>query len=268
MRDWESIIQKNLEKARGAEKIEKSIKIAQIDEVVRILKKEKRRITPKEIKESFEKSFCITAVSSEYLRLVAALCEKSHSEKHSCVTCPKVIYVESPLWQKAIRTLTSHLKSPEFMTGSDFRSLCESVSSSDCDYCALPLCSSKDGYYTGFLKLIKSYELKICRTVQITKPDSDEELSFALLSKNIESADNAERAVFSFTESDGVSLTALLSALCGCNCRPVSVISAPLEYNIEMFEHRVEIILGDLTPLALLFFLDSAVPGHTVHGIY
>ena len=268
MRDWEKIIKKNLERAQGAQNIGKSIKTAQIEEAVLILKCENRTLSPKEIKRSFEKSFCTSAVSAEYLSLVSALLMNNQKKRHQQIPYPKVICMPNPLWQKAMDDLTNHLKFPSLVTGSDFRSLCEAVSSSDADYCILPLCSSKDGYYPTFLKLIKAYELKICKTVQLIKQDSDEELSFALLSKDIEVTYDAKRAVFSFTESDEVSLTPLLSALFSCNCRPVSIISSPLEYNIEIFEHRIEVLLGDLHPSSLLFFLDSAVPGHTVHGIY
>lgn len=268
MRDWEKVIKKNLERAAIAENVGKSIKAAQIEEAILMLKKECISPRPEQVKASFKKSFCTSAVSTEYLRLVSSLLGKDERGKKSPPPCPKVIFMQNPLWNRAMEELTSHLKYPTLVMGSDLRSLCEAVSSSEADYCILPLCSSKDGYYPTFLKYVKSHELKICKTVQLTRQDSDEEISFALLSKHLETLGSPQRAAFTFRENDEVTLAPLLTALNGCNCRPLSILSAPLEYNIEIFEHRIEILLGDLSPTALLFFLDSAVPGHTINGIY
>ncbi len=268
MKEWEHIIKKNLERARLAENVSNSIKRAQIEEILLKLKAEGHDLSPKKIKSSFEKSFSLPAVSSDYLELIVALTKDHSPEQMPRITSPKVMFLQNPLWHNAAEQLTLHLESPKLVTGADLRSLCEAVSTSKADYCILPLCSTKDGYYPTFLKLIKSFELKICKTVQLIKQDTDEEISFALLSKHVETCEGCTKAVFTFTESPEVSLAPLLYALCSYDCRPLSIISLPLEYNIELFEHRIELLLNDLPVIALLFFLDSAVPGYTLHGIY
>lgn len=258
------IIKKNL--SAGA-KLERALSVltdSQLYEAAECL----RTKSPGYVREFFEESFQKNALCPEMLKLSMLLSgdEKEKGAKKiekACVSC-----IKNPLSLAASRKLCSNTGTVVISEEADFRSVCESTASKESDYGILPMCSSVDGYYPTFSKLLKSYDLKICNTCRITKNESDEEIQFALLSRKVEIPERPRFIAFSFVCDEPFLLPSLVGALSAEGCIPKSIISSPLEYNMDIFEHRIEALLGDVSPTALLFFLETALPRHIVLGIY
>ena len=149
---------------------------------------------------------------------------------------------------------------------SDFRSACEAVFYEKCDCCILPVYGTDDGFFPTFFKLIKAYELKISRVCTVEKPSSDAEIRYALLTRSV-NFDGAERMVVSFADK-GERLAKLLAVLGGAGCTPAFIYSFPDVYNTDMTEYTVCLRLSDLDARCLAFFLDAALPAHTVVGAF
>ncbi len=263
MREKE-IIRKNIE---GSKKLKRALRVltdSQLLEASEILLGRPEE----EVREFFEDTFQCSPICPEMLRLSVLLCKDKKdiikkTPERITVSCSK-----NPLSLAASRMMCRDIKTVIITEESDFKSVCEAVASKETDYCILPMCSSLDGYYPTFSKLLKSYDLKICKTCRLSKQDSDEELQFALLSRRLEIPESPSHIAFSFVCDEPNVLPGLIFAISAGGCIPQSIISSPLEYNMDIFEHRVEAHLGDVSPAALLFFLEAALPRHIVLGIY
>lgn len=263
MRDRETI-RKNL---CGAERLRKALTVlteSQILEAAECLK----GCDPSKAREFFEDSFQKPSLSAEMLRLSVLLTKEKKEVCRNKAEKITVSCIKNPLSLEASRKLCAEAKTVILAEEADFRSVCEAVSSKDSDYCILPMCSSQDGYYPTFSKLLKSYDLKICKVCRISKKNSDEEILLALLSRKIELPEKPRCVAFSFVCDEPSLLTSLVGALSSEGCIVQSVVSSPVEYNADIFEHRVEALLGNLPPSALLFFLEAALPRHIILGIY
>lgn len=201
------------------------------------------------------------------LSLCISLCEDTPEMEEFSYVGMRIALMNNRPAHSALQKMVN-ISDIRILTVSDFRSACEEVSLGGADACVLPMCSSADGYYPTFSKLLKQYELKINETARVFKPDSDEELQFALLSRDALPAKNADKMMFSYTEDESTPLSDLLHALTFCGALPFSISSSPQPYSMDRFEHRIEMRTGALSPKAVIFFLESALAGHTLLGIY
>ena len=263
MRDRETI-RKNLE---AGEKLSRALRVltdSQLLEAVSCLKGR----SPQKVKDFFEDAFQKPALCGEMLLLSKMLCSDKRSLGSKMRDRVTVSCIRNPLSFAAAHKMCEKASNLMITEESDFRSVCEAVSSKEADFAILPMCSSEDGYYPTFSKLTKTYDLKICSSCTLTKDDSDEELQLALLSRNVEIPENPSRIVFSFVCDEEELLPDLIGALKAGGCIPRSIISSPSEYSMDIFEHRIEAGLYGTSPEAILFFLEAALPRHTVLGIY
>lgn len=267
MSSAEAILRKNLEKGERARAVADIVTASQLEEAALYLKKE-GDFSPETLKTFFEKSFSLPLVSGELLRLCTLLSEDKKEIARKAKKRATVALIMSPLSRLALEKLGPEYPALQPLSFSDFRSLCEAVSSEKCDYCLLPYCSSCDGYYPTFSKLQKSYDLKICSSVRVTRPDSDEEVQLCLLSRELEENEKKKLLSFSFVEGDGSSPSEVIRALCDGGCHILSINSSPLEYNMDRSEYRIEVLCKGTAPRALADFLSVSLPGHTVLGIY
>lgn len=183
-----------------------------------------------------------------------------HETTVSCITG------QLPL--SATNELIGKDRSVTIITESDFRSVCEAVSSDRVEFGVLPYCSSHAGYYPTYSRLAASYDLKICKTANVQKSDNDEEITFALYSKNLLRYKSFTTCVFSFTPTTSTDLSQLVSALNTKNLGVKSINSRPLEYNMDRYEYTAEILLGDYPLRSFISFLEMAIPSHNVLGTY
>ena len=257
-------VKRNLENARKLERAGEVIVSAQLLEAARCL----TGASPTAACEYFQRAFEKGPVCPEMFSLSRLICKghgKKHEEKKDTVM---VSCIKNPISLAAARKMCADATTLRVVEETDFRSACEAVASKQTDYCILPMCSSSDGYYPTFSKLCKANDLKICSTVRISKSDSDEELQLALLSRELEIPSRPEYACFSFVCDEQSLLWSLVCALGKSGCIPTSITSAPLEYNMDRFEHRIEVRLWENNAEALLYFLEATLPGHTVLGVY
>ncbi len=262
MREEAKTVSANLQTAAQIERFSRIITKAQIEESAKAL----RGKSPAEVSEFFSSAFRKNPLCCEMLSLSELLCDSleiADKKEHATVA-----YLRNPLTLSAVKCLTSDITTVHIKEVQDFRSACEEVCEERADYCILPVSSSGDGYYPSFTKLIKTYDLKICKMVRVQRSDSDEEVQFALISSETEIPKKPEVLVFSFTDKDETTLYRLISSFSAEGCKPQSITSSPLAYNMDRFEHRIEIDLCGCDPSSLIFFLEAALPGHTVLGIY
>lgn len=256
------IIKSNLKKLSDHSSFVEKVRASQLEEAALLLKGEE----PSVARAFWENTFDSSPLSADMIRLSRMLSKKSISQEHK--KRAHIATIKSPVSLRAIPLLTADYEEISITETSDLRSACEEVSSQRSDFCILPVSSSLDGHYPTFSKLLKAYDLKIVSVAKLQRPDRDEEIQMALLSSELYRKESAKLCSFVFTEEKEGFLGKLLNALTEVGSFPVYVISSPLEYNMDKFEHRIEIQLGDLSPEDLLYFLEAAVPGHTVLGIY
>lgn len=257
-------ISKNLTAAREHDDISKLIRSSQLEEIIHLMDESGGT----SLRELFTACYDAPLISRDMLYLCKRLTKGKECSVSERKEKARIAALNNPLMMKALKSLTEDITTLLLTEESDFRSCCEAVSSESADYCVIPVFSSVDGYYPTFSKLTKAYDLKICKSVRILKSDNDEELEFALLSKEAEVPKNAKNAVFSFAEEDKKALPMLINAFFENNVDVISVQSTPLEFNVDRFEHRIQLSLDNLSCDALLLFLNTSLPGHTLLGIY
>ncbi|MGM9634724.1 MAG: hypothetical protein ACI3YE_01075 [Candidatus Avispirillum sp.] len=244
----------------------RAILSAQLEEFVLHLSKSGEMLTPAEVSEAYAKVFGTGLISNEFLDICRRLYSISALEiqrSGAGITDDSVAFTDNVFSSAAAEKLCPDAVKEHF---SDFRSVCEAVFYEKCDCCILPVYGTDDGFFPTFFKLIKAYELKICRVCTVEKPSSDAEIRYALLTRSI-CFDNAEHFVFSFADT-GERLAGLLAVLGGAGCTPAFIYSFPDVYNTDMTEYTVCLRLSGLDARCLTFFLEAALPAHTVVGIY
>jgi len=264
MTDSIRVIRKNTDSIRKHEGDLAIIRDAEIGELARITKSS---VSPEKAYTLYKDAMGEDPLSAGMLRYCSLIAGDGTPPTQRKDTC-RVACVKNPLSLKALTELTRGFSGVTLSEKSDFRALCEEVAQDLSDYCILPYCSSLDGYYPTFQKLVRSYELKINARICLSRPDSDEEILFALLSKNVEITPESNIVSFSFVQSKKDTLARLLAALSSMQIEILGTNSAPLEYNMYKLSFTVEADVGSFPLSALFFFLDATLPGHTVLGVY
>lgn len=149
---------------------------------------------------------------------------------------------------------------------SDLRSICEAVFYEKADHCILPVCTAEDGYYPSFFRLIKTFDLKVCKCMPVNIAGRESATFFALLSRDIYMPHSPKSLLFSFTDN-GTVLADLLKAFTGCGFTVPLIYSFPDSYSQDSTEFTVCVKgSGDISHIP--FFLDSVLPSHTLIGIF
>lgn len=221
----------------------------------------------KELKKRYIDVFGSEELYSDMLTLAQWKNEKKLlpklSVRHSSVAC-----ISGQLPLAAVNALTDGDKTVTVIRENDFRSVCEALAGDSVQFCTLPFCSTLAGFYPTYLRLARSYELKICKTATVQSSDGDEEIKFALFSKKLLAAKDSNTVAFSFIEDTSLDLSRLSGALHDHSIAVKSTNSRPLEYNMDKFEHTLEASLDSYSLSAFLYFLEAALPSHNVLGIY
>lgn len=150
---------------------------------------------------------------------------------------------------------------------SDLKSVCEAVFYEKADFCILPVCTAEDGYYPSFFRLVKAYDLKVCKCMPVSIAGRDGATYFALLSRDICLPERTFGSVlFSFNDN-GTVLADLLKAFTDCGFAVPLIYSFPDRYSQDSTEFTVCVKgAGDMS--CVPFFLDAVLPSHTLMGIF
>lgn len=150
---------------------------------------------------------------------------------------------------------------------SDLKSVCEAVFYEKADFCILPVCTAEDGYYPSFFRLVKAYDLKVCKCMPVSIAGRDGATYFALLSRDICLPERTFGSVlFSFNDN-GTVLADLLKAFTDCGFAVPLIYSFPDRYSQDTTEFTV-CVKGDGDMSRIPFFLDAVLPSHTLMGIF
>ena len=260
------VFKKNFAIADDYEATARTILSAQIEEFVLHMSKSGERLTPAEVSRVYNEFFgdrLISDVFFDICRRLYSISALKIMQTDGEISNSSVAFTDNIFSSAAVEKLCPNAVKEHF---SDFRSACEAVFYEKCDCCILPVYGTDDGFFPTFFKLIKAYELKISRVCTVEKPSSDAEIRYALLTRSV-NFDGAERMVVSFADK-GERLAKLLAVLGGAGCTPAFIYSFPDVYNTDMTEYTVCLRLSDLEARCLAFFLDAALPAHTVVGAF
>ncbi len=242
---------------------------AQLEECVRQLAKEHKTLTATETSAAFACNFGKDVISPLFLEFCK--CIKQFGFLKPVYTAlpsavPTVSHMQNANSFSALSILCNSTD-VRSVTERDFRSCCESVVRGTADYCVLPMSSTDDGVFPSFHKLLKAFDLKICRVCTVTCSDREAEMRFSLLGRRLEHTQTSRNIVFSFLPDED-QLSSLIAALHGAGCTIEEINSLPTEFSIDKIECTVWVRCNELDASVLLFFLEAALPGHTILGIY
>ncbi len=186
----------------------------------------------------------------------------------------KVSYFKNSYADEAFIVFNENFNGLRFLYAESFAQACENVYDGTCEYCILPIESTKDGKLSSFYSLIDKYELKIAAVCDIDFNDTDHSTSFALMTKSIRNiwSDSMSNMFFEirFTvdQQSKISLADILTAAEYCSMRVVKIDSVPLPYSDKDFSHYIVfgIDSAELVPFLLYLLLDA--PYYIPIGIY
>lgn len=263
------VIKRNTAIAESLSKRADAVLSAQIEECVRHLAKSRDLLTPTGASYEFISSFGKSIISRLFFDFCICINKSKLVPQRSFFHRPNTFTVEHMPGANSAAALSLLCGKNDYTStaGSDFRGCCEDVALGRADYCIIPTESTDDGIFPSFHKLTRAYDLKICGICTVSCADREAEMRFALLGRNIEKCDKAQHIAFSFLHS-GNELSELICALHGTDCEISRINTYPAEFSIDKSECNVEVRFKDVTVEDILFFLEAALPGHTVLGIY
>lgn len=148
-------------------------------------------------------------------------------------------------------------------------SVCEEVHYGHCTHCILPIYSSKDGIFTTFAKLVDKYDLVINAACDVTMPDGDSVMRFALLRHEL----SLPVSDWCYVQLNAVfpqsaSLTKLLFACESIGASVAEMLTLPLAYTMDNVSYTIRFFLPRRILTALLMFLHSVLDNYSLEGIF
>ena len=181
----------------------------------------------------------------------------------------RVAYQKNLYSDRAFARLTGSMHSADAVCLSTTASVCEEIYYGRCTHCILPIYSSADGILTAFTKLIDKYDLVINAACDVSLPDGDSIMRFALLRHEL-ALPTADPCYVQFNAvlPPSTSLAKLLTACESIGAAVAEMITIPLAYTASNVSYtvRLRIPLDRLT--ALLVFLRSILDNYSLEGIF
>lgn len=180
--------------------------------------------------------YFLKTLCGEAERLGAGIKPESLFDTEPSPDVQRIAYIKNAISDEAYRKFSKHLKKPSVIYPQSFLAACEEVYYGRVEYCILPYETSDEGILSGFMKLIRKYELvPIC----ICSVDGDKNVTkLALLGRSYSSE-------FSFTEKkylkitvdsiDRFSFLRLFSVAESMNLMPCKSESVPVSWNEGRF---------------------------------
>ncbi|MBQ5887483.1 MAG: hypothetical protein IIW82_07550 [Clostridia bacterium] len=181
----------------------------------------------------------------------------------------RIAYQKNPYSDRAFTRLTDTMPGADAVCLPTTASVCEEIYYGRCTHCILPIYSSADGILTAFTKLIDKYDLVINAACDVSLPDGDSIMRFALLRHEL-SLPNADHCYVQINAvlPPSASLAMLLGACESIGASVSEMITNPLAYTTSNVSYtiRLRVPLKRLT--VLLVFLRSVLDNYTLEGIF
>ncbi len=183
-----------------------------------------------------------------------------------------VAYLKNPLTDIAYSSFSKVLHSARVSYEESFLSVCEAVYYNKVPYCILPIENYEDGRLTGFINMIRKYELKIVLTCNVESANG-KITKFALLKreltkieckKGISDGEYLEIG-FSFGEQSKLHTILLAANFFGFNLNKVD--SLPVYYSEKEYYYDV-VFSGNGELNKFLYWLDFEFPRYEILGLY
>ena len=147
--------------------------------------------------------------------------------------------------------------------------VCEEVHYGRCSHCILPIYSSQDGIFTAFTKLMNKYDLVINAACDVTMPDGDSVMRFALLRRELALPDSDVCYVqFNAVLPETISLASLLTACEAIGAHTAEMITSPLAYTMDHISYTIRLKIARSTLSALLMLLHTVLDNYSLEGIF
>lgn len=147
--------------------------------------------------------------------------------------------------------------------------VCEEVYYGRCSHCILPIYSSQDGIFIAFTKLMNKYDLVINAACDVTMPDGDSVMRFALLRRELVLPDSDTCYVqFNAVLPQHVSLARLLTACETIGAYTTEMITSPLAYTMDHISYTIRLRIARNTLPALLMLLHTVLDNYSLDGIF
>ncbi len=150
-----------------------------------------------------------------------------------------------------------------------FTAACEEVYYDRSQYCILPLYNSEDGALTSFIRLMTKYELKIHRVCDISSPDNDTTVRFALLRRGIVPKIPTDGFLeIRLVLPEGMRIGTFFAACEATGTQIARIRTVPTSYNNDVTSLFVTFRISPANGAPLLLFLRSVLYSYSVEGIY
>lgn len=184
-----------------------------------------------------------------------------------------VVYLRNPLTDIAYSNFSKVLKDARVSYEESFIAVCEAVYYNRVPYCILPIENYEDGRLSGFMNIIRKYELKIVMTCNVESA-SGKITKFALLKRELTRIEYGDilkdgfflEIGFSFGEEQS-RLHEVISAALFFGYKLNKIDSLPIYYSEKEYYFDV-VFLGDGDLMKFLCWLDFEFPRYEVLGIY
>ena len=212
--------------------------------------------------------YCLAVCKAEQGPSLDDILPESH--RFSGITTPhRISYQKNPYSDQVFARFCDVVGDANSVCLSTAVSVCEEVYYSRCSYCILPIYSSQDGILTPFTKMIGKYDLMIHTVCDVSMPDNDSVMRFALLSHSLALPTTDPCYVqFSTVFPSSIGVGRLLNACEILEARVTEMITYPLAYTMDDISHtiRLRVPLDNLR--ALLMFLHSVFDTCSFEGIF
>lgn len=183
-----------------------------------------------------------------------------------------VVYLKNPLTDIAYNSFCKVITDARVLYKESFADVCEEVYYSRAPYCILPLENYEDGRLTGFVNMIRKYELKIVLTCNVENANG-KITKFALLKRELtvldcpKSLKEEEYLEIGFNFGQDIGLHEVLGAAKYFGYKLNKVDSLPIYYSEKEYYFDV-VFSGNGDIKRLIHWLELEMPRYEILGIY
>ena len=191
----------------------------------------------------------------------------------------RVAYLRSYFTDSAFLKLTATMQKPRAAYFDSFSDICEEVYHGLCEYCILPIESTKDGKLLRFYTLIEKYELKLAAVCDIEDGDGASTRYALLRHRYVQLRPSTHTdtaplmAEFSLVLNDRLPLLSLLQAAELCHLHLLRADSLPSSDQPDGYRYGLVFSTDDTADTvheikSFLCYLSVMLPEYTLLGIY
>ena len=214
----------------------------------------------------FDRLMCIDAYSEENIRGIFS------SKKDAEYGVETVVYLKNPLTDIAFSRFSKLLKDARVSYKESFADVCEEVYYNRSPFCILPLENYEDGRLSGFVNMIRKYELKIVLTCNVENANG-KITKFALLKRELTKIACSDKAIegvyleigFNFGEESRLQDVLTAASYFGYKLNKVD--SLPIYYSEKEYYFDV-VFSGEGNFEKFIHWLELEIPRYEILGVY